>query len=146
MHTCQVEEYFHFLARYLEHCPDQLVMSVQLVSLIEAALVGLHMHHREATKGILNFFERLIAVSGIEGVSPTVAATADTVSIQLGPRLVLILFKSLVGEMPMYAMQESAGSLCDVLWRMKQRQPAQILVYNIHYLYILTYHITLYLY
>ena len=124
-----VEEYFHLLARFLELCPKQLIQSSQLPVLISAGLTGLQLHHKDATKGILNFFERLISVSGNLSADSSTAQVAETAVLQLGDQLVSSLFRSLLGEMPPYVLHESSGSLVDVLWRLKQRQPTLLQVH-----------------
>ena len=123
-----VEEYFHLLARYLELCPKQLVHSPQLPILISAGLTGLQLHHKDATKGILNFFERLIAVPGNASTDSATAQVAESAVIQLGSQLISSLFSSLLGTMPPYVLHESSGSLVDVVWRLKQRQPTHLQV------------------
>ena len=133
-----VEEYFHLLARFLELCPKQLVHSSQLPVLVSAGLTGLQLHHKDATKGILNFFERLISVSGNLSADSNTAQLAETAVLQLGDQLVSSLFRSLLGEMPAYVLHESSGSLVDVLWRLKQRQPTLLQVrYNNIYVIII---------
>ena len=128
-----VEEYFHLLARYLDNCPTQLISSPQLGVLIEAGLTGLQLHHREATKGILHFIEKFIAATHL--VSDTFKKAIEKMVVDMAPRLLLILFKSLLlGELPSYVLHESSGSLCDVVWKMKQTFPNQLTVHTVGYL------------
>ena len=123
-----VEEYFHLLARYLEHCPRKLVESPQLTHLVGAGLMGLQMQHKDATKGILHFFERLI---GVGAADPAMCSAVDGIVAQLfGKELTRILLKSIFGEMPTYSLFESAGSLTDVFWRLKARQGQNLQVFK----------------
>lgn len=56
-------EFFYFIARALEFCPDPLISSPFITTFIEAAITGLQLKHRESHKAILCFFERLFQVS-----------------------------------------------------------------------------------
>jgi hypothetical protein len=121
----------HLYRRYLEFCPGQLVSSPQVQVLIQAGLTGLQLRHRDATKGVLHFFDRLIAVSGTVTSEPNMTQAADNLVHQYGSVLLSILIKDLLEEAPTYPLHESSGSVVDVVWRLKQRQAAHLPVWNI---------------
>lgn len=118
-----VEEYFYLLAKTLECCPGPLVASPQAVMLVQAGITGLQLKHREAQKGILLFFERLVALPNIGQSDQQFQNSIFVVIERVAPDLVSALFMCLSGQIPAYALDENQGSISDVLWTLKQLTP-----------------------
>jgi len=57
------EEYFYLASRFLDYCPDTLVHSPLLASVLRCGRVGLALEHREAQRGVLHCFERTVVVA-----------------------------------------------------------------------------------
>ena len=43
-----VEEYFYLVARFISYCPDPLLQSPMLASVLQCGVIGLRLEHREA--------------------------------------------------------------------------------------------------
>ena len=103
-------------------------------ALIQAGVTGLQLKHRDAQKGILLFFERLIQLpssTSLEGPNALNAKTAAiSLIMQAGGPLVTSLCSSLAGEglIPVYALDEDNGCCGDVLWSLKVQGPSEIQV------------------
>ena len=52
-----VEEFFYLVARYVMACPEPLVETTLLESVVPVGLLGLQLQHREAHRGILHCLE-----------------------------------------------------------------------------------------
>ncbi|CAM9816700.1 unnamed protein product [Phaeothamnion confervicola] len=65
-HPDVVEEYFYLVERVLSHCPEPLVVSPLLESVLMCGTEGLRLHHREARKGVLSCLETLVGL-GLPG-------------------------------------------------------------------------------
>eukprot|EP00598_Pedospumella_elongata_P005229 CAMPEP_0184979480 /NCGR_PEP_ID=MMETSP1098-20130426/9762_1 /TAXON_ID=89044 /ORGANISM="Spumella elongata, Strain CCAP 955/1" /LENGTH=1016 /DNA_ID=CAMNT_0027502801 /DNA_START=13 /DNA_END=3063 /DNA_ORIENTATION=+ len=140
-----VEEYFFLMAKALQYCPAPFIQSPQEAStVLRAGIQGLALKHREAQKGILLFFERFVQLSTFwpDEVRPSqsgigthssasgaaAAATTNPLNLaarelvkQVAPALMNAICVLLSGEMPAYALDESNGCICDVLWYLKKR-------------------------
>ena len=130
-----VEEYFYLLAKALQYVPLPFLQSVDgSRALIQAGVTGLQLKHRDAQKGILLFFERLIQLpssTSLEGPNALNAKTAAiSLIMQAGGPLVSSLCSSLAGEglIPVYALDEDNGCCGDVLWSLKVQGPSEIQV------------------
>ena len=94
----------------------------------------MQLKHREAQKGILLFFERLVGVplalsraGEVLDTSHAMQRAQEIVHETLVP-LTTSLIASLSGQMPAYALDESYGSIADVLWSLKQLYPEEFYV------------------
>ena len=124
-----VEEYFYLMARVLHVIPHVFLVFSEAMHVISAAVIGLQLKHREAQKGILLFFERLVgtplalsrAGETVE-TSPALQQAQEIIRETLFP-LTSSLLASLSGQIPAYALDESYGSISDVLWSLKQLYP-----------------------
>lgn len=138
-----VEEYFYLVSRYLDYCPDELVASALLASILQCGLVGLALEHREAQRGVLHCFERTAVVAlsaqhqqeqaSRRDQAPTPRAIRRIevvkrllVDAGLGRDIAASILKSLTGELPAYALDEGHGSLVCVLWKLRQLCPVEL--------------------
>ncbi|CAN0568707.1 unnamed protein product, partial [Ectocarpus sp. 12 AP-2014] len=62
-----VEEFFYLVGRFVDYCPDPLVASPLLSSLVRCGMVGLQLHHREAQRGVLHCLEQIVGLAMTEG-------------------------------------------------------------------------------
>ena len=130
-----VEEYFYLMAKAVQYVPLPFLQSVEgSRTLIQAGVTGLQLKHKDAQKGILLFFERLIQLPtshSLEGTNNVSArATAQSLVMLSGGPLTLSLCSSLAGEgnIPAYALDEDNGCCGDVLWNLKIQGPSEIQV------------------
>jgi hypothetical protein len=132
------EEYFYLMAKALSHAPAPFLMSSDGSRvLIDAGVTGLRLQHRDAQKGILMFFEKLIRVPdsdelrrscascGVQDVAVCQSA-AKALILQCGAPLVSTLCSSLAGVTRAYALDEEHGCAGDVLWNIKLQCPAEL--------------------
>jgi transportin-3 len=129
-----VEEYFYLMARVLHVIPHMFLEYEEALTVISAGVTGLQLKHREAQKGILLFFERLVGVplalsraGEVLDTSHAMQRAQEIVHETLVP-LTTSLIASLSGQMPAYALDESYGSIADVLWSLKQLYPEEFYV------------------
>ena len=133
-----VEEYFYLMAKALSCAPAPFLMSTDGARvLVDAGITGLQLQHRDAQKGILMFFEKLLQIPtsdelvrscsncGLRDVS-SCQATAKVLILQCGAALVLTLCSSLAGQTQAYALDEDNGCAGDVLWNIKLQCPAEL--------------------
>ena len=121
--------------------------------LIPAAISGLVLKHREAQKGILQFFERFVQLVSYWAADSPLAISerdflffvhyqctlspwyfSDTLALvnKYAPPLVNTLLIMLSGHMPAYALDESNGCISDVLWYLRKRLLSEFRVCSIY--------------
>lgn len=122
-HPDVVEEYFYLIGRFMTYCPEPLVVSPLFRTIIQWATVGLHIHHREANKGTLNFLENTVSF-GLSIVQSNVVATDackaafhQAITFE-GPAVVQNLALVLLGDLPAYCLDQGSGSVAGVLWKL----------------------------
>eukprot|EP00607_Mallomonas_marina_P008849 CAMPEP_0182423906 /NCGR_PEP_ID=MMETSP1167-20130531/9990_1 /TAXON_ID=2988 /ORGANISM="Mallomonas Sp, Strain CCMP3275" /LENGTH=682 /DNA_ID=CAMNT_0024603253 /DNA_START=1101 /DNA_END=3149 /DNA_ORIENTATION=+ len=118
-----VEEYFYLLARVLQTVPEPLVTSPQARVLVQAGITGLRLNQREAQKGILFFFERVVSLPTEMQSHQAVQTAVNALLSEYAQPLVFALFYCLSGCLPAYAVDENQGSIGDVLWGLKTLTP-----------------------
>jgi transportin-3 len=128
-----VEEFFYFSARFAQILPEEFLSYSESINVLQAAVSGLSLRHREAQKGILLFFERFVdmpkqmhdlCASPMAGPNCVQLATVcQDLVLECMPSLVNAIFMSLSGAIPAYAIDENYGSIADVLWRLKKLCP-----------------------
>jgi transportin-3 len=128
-----VEEYFYLMAKALQNCPVPLLQSPQGAgALVQAGITGLQLKHKEAQKGILLFFERLIQLpSSVHLAADSLSALreeARTLVKQSGQALVSMVFASLAGQAPALALDENNGCSSDVMWGLHLQAPREMKV------------------
>jgi hypothetical protein len=103
-------------------------------TIVQAGITGLQLKHKDAQKGILLFFDRLIQLPTSRGLgSPEAASTRAAAQVlvgQCGGPLVTSLCSSLAnqGQIPAYALNEDNGCCGDVLWSLKLQCPTELQV------------------
>jgi len=127
-HPDVVEEYFYLSGRFMTHCPEPLVVSPFFRKIIQRAVIGLHIHHREANKGTLNFLENTVAFGLNIGqsavlVSEECKAAFQEAIIGEGPAIVHNLAHALLGDLPSYSLDHGSGSVAGVLWKLNALCP-----------------------
>jgi transportin-3 len=121
-----VEEFYYLMARVLQVIPILYLDSSHSSTVVTAAIVGLNLNHREAQKGILLFVQRIVEIPHSlrnERSTPFIEAIrgrSQKLLMEIMPSLVNQLLHSLSGQIPSYALDESYGSISDVLWSLKQ--------------------------
>lgn len=88
--------------------------SPHAATLVAAGITGLQLRHREAQKGILSFFERLL-----ETCVRLNSQSTYQLAHQCAEPLIAMLVKALSGLLPAYAIDENQGCIGDVLWNLK---------------------------
>mmetsp|Transcript_23101 Transcript_23101/g.33099 ORF Transcript_23101/g.33099 Transcript_23101/m.33099 type:complete len:595 (-) Transcript_23101:262-2046(-) len=122
-HPDVVEEYFYLIGRFMTYCPEPLVVSPLFRTIIQWAIVGLHIHHREANKGTLNFLENTvsfglsIAQSNVHTSEACKAAFHQAIVVE-GPSVVNNLALVLLGDLPAYCLDQGSGSVAGILWKL----------------------------
>ena len=95
----------------MEYCPDPLLQSSCLHPLIQAAITGLKLQHRDSQKAVMSFFEKLFEAARVSNV--------EIICICASP-VIQSLVHSLAGLSPAYALDETYGSVTDTLWIIRQ--------------------------
>lgn len=139
-HPDVVEEFFYYASKAITYFPEFILSqepdTVQLLRvLLQAGLAGLHVHHREALKGVLNFFGlfvyTIVESSRVASFGPLAAAQVNQLCMQmlfefgaaLVTALLLLLSNSAGGG---YAVSDNFQSINDCLWRMHQLCPSEL--------------------
>jgi transportin-3 len=124
-HPDIVEEFYYLMARLLQVAPLLYLDSPAANTVISAAIVGLNLNHREAQKGILLFVQRLVETPHClrhEPLTPVIElirGKSQHLLVEVMSLLVNQLLLGLSGQIPSYALDESHGSISDVLWGLK---------------------------
>eukprot|EP00586_Coscinodiscus_wailesii_P002595 CAMPEP_0172487086 /NCGR_PEP_ID=MMETSP1066-20121228/15974_1 /TAXON_ID=671091 /ORGANISM="Coscinodiscus wailesii, Strain CCMP2513" /LENGTH=1031 /DNA_ID=CAMNT_0013253477 /DNA_START=327 /DNA_END=3422 /DNA_ORIENTATION=- len=154
-HPDVVEEFFYLVGRFMYYCPEPLVLSPLLLSLIQCASVGMHIQHKDANKGTLNFLEHTLTY-GIDIVSSCREASLQSVpeggdkdeadavlkakqhlllcqqSLQTailaeGQNIVSNIGRALIGELPAYTLDNRSGSITGIIWKLNVLCPELLL-------------------
>jgi hypothetical protein len=121
-----VEEYFFLVAKALQYCPASfLESSPNAVAIIQAALQGIAIQHREAQKGVLLFLEKLIGLITFWSPGSPHHNVAVQLVNQFGGHIVLELMRYLAGSAPLFSLDESNGSVVDVMLLLRKRCESQ---------------------
>jgi len=123
-----VEEYFFMMAKALRMCPEFLALPEVGIgnTLVRAGVIGLGLNHREAQKGILYFFEEMIRLRLKTDIHPTLLPIVTDLVLQVGTPLIHTILLALSGQLPFYAIEESGGSVHDLLWNLKRLPDASL--------------------
>jgi hypothetical protein len=120
-----VEEYFFFATKAIEKLPRPIIHSSFILSLVDAAIIGLKLEHRQAQKGILCFFEKLISYC----VSDKSDLSKSLIDKCMGP-LISVLILAMSGDIVCCVdVVENDGCAGDVLWNLRLSPNFQV-----HYL------------
>lgn len=117
-----VEEYYFLVAKVLQYCPAPFVESEShAMSIIRAGLTGLVIPHREAQKGILLFFERFLQLSIFWQEGTPHHTAAHRLIKEIGGQICKDLILLIASNSPVHSIDESNGSITDVLWTLRKR-------------------------
>lgn len=137
-HPDVVEEFFYLAGRAMTHCPEPVVVSPLLHSLLKCAAVGMELDHRDANSGTLNFLEGTVSY-GLKLQKGVAAAVPPNESQQAckealekaivaeGRPIVINLAASLLGDLPLYRLDNSRGSIAGVLFSMNELCPGLLM-------------------
>lgn len=119
-HPDVVEELFYCIGRMIKHSPEGLVNTGELlVSLVQCALVGMELDHKEANRGTLNFIQHLVSYTLEHGTATSAVSTL----FRFGPDIVSKLIRALMGDLPAYCLDGGSGSISGILYQLKQLSP-----------------------
>lgn len=123
-----VEELFYLMGRMMSHCPDLLVQSPLLHSLVQCAVVGMQLDHRDANKGTLNFLENTVhyGLSLREQNKPECQQSLERVILSEGQSIVNNLAHALMGDLPAYSVDHGHGSISGILWKLNLLSPQHV--------------------
>lgn len=125
-----VEEFFYLLSRFVEYCPVKLFQGGDFLGqALKCAVVGLQVHHREANKGVLNFFEKTLQC-GLEAPAPNFGqlerqGLERAISLS-GEDIVKGMCHAIMGEVPHFYLDAGSGSLAGVLYKLMSLCPQQV--------------------
>eukprot|EP00934_Nitzschia_sp_Nitz4_P002698 Nitzschia sp. Nitz4//scaffold33_size148984//97353//100217//NITZ4_002937-RA/size148984-processed-gene-0.80-mRNA-1//-1//CDS//3329548454//2688//frame0 len=124
-HPDVVEELFYLMGRMVSHCPKPLVTSPLLPLLMQCAIVGMQLDHRDASKGTMNFLEHAITygLSLREKDEPEAQQALERVIWNEGKGVTQNLMRSLMGDLPAHNIDTGHGSITGILWKMNLLSP-----------------------
>ncbi|GAX22810.1 transportin-3 [Fistulifera solaris] len=115
-HPDVVEEFFYLMGRVTNNCPDPLMISPLLHSLLQCAVVGMQLEHQGANKGTLRFLDDLIsyALSLREQNKPESKAALEKALSREGQMIVHNLARAVIGDLPAYNERQ----IPETLWKL----------------------------
>lgn len=117
-----VEEYFYMVSKLLQFCPYQFLNSQQeATSIINAAIVGLQIHHRQAQKGMLCFLERFCQLPRLYGDSPENLQNSRLMIQAFSSKIIQSVMILLSGRATAFSIDEANGCICDLLWELRKQ-------------------------
>mmetsp|Transcript_5376 Transcript_5376/g.15682 ORF Transcript_5376/g.15682 Transcript_5376/m.15682 type:complete len:1111 (-) Transcript_5376:959-4291(-) len=136
-HPDVVEEFFFLAGRAMTHCPEQVVISPLLNSLLQCAAVGMELDHRDANSGTLNFIEGTVSyglrLQRVGGGGAAVEAhqacreALEKAVVAEGQPLVTNLASAILGDLPLYRLDNSRGSVAGVLFSLNELCPVLLM-------------------
>ncbi|KAH9299652.1 hypothetical protein KI387_031334, partial [Taxus chinensis] len=99
------DDCFLLASRCIRYCPHLLIFSSIFASLVDCAMAGITIQHREACQSVLTFLTDILDV----GMSPTgnqYRSVIDNVMLARGANLTRILVACLVGALPESRLEE----------------------------------------
>lgn len=140
-HPDVVEEFFYLLGRCMTYCPDPIVTSPLLNSVLQCSVVGMHVQHKDSNKGTLTFLEHTISY----GISityntdfhdpqsgPNAKLCKDALEkaiIVEGQAIVTNLARALLGDLPLYShsLDRGSASIAGIIYQMNDLCPELLL-------------------
>jgi len=132
-HPDVVEEFFFLAGRMMTYCPEPLVLSPLLHSLLQCAIVGIKIDHKDANRGTLNFLENMVAYGLNLNVNPndlnklSYRESMERSIVAEGQQLATNLVQALVGNLPAYRIDNSSGSIASILYKLNQLCPSLLM-------------------
>ncbi|GMI37553.1 hypothetical protein TrRE_jg13068 [Triparma retinervis] len=122
-----VEEFFYLLSRFIKYCPNSLFQGGDFLGqALKCAVVGLQVHHREANKGVLNFFETTFQFGLDNQIGQLERQGLERAITMSGEDIVKGSCHALMGETPLFYVDAGSGSLAGVLYKLMSLCPAQV--------------------
>ena len=123
-HPDVVEEFFFLAGRMMTYCPDPLVVQSPslLHSLVQCAIVGIEMDHKDGNRGILNFLDNLMSYA----LNRAQVSSLNKTIQDEGSSLVNNLLQALIGNLPAYRIDNSNGSIASILYKIHKCCPTQV--------------------
>jgi transportin-3 len=116
-HPDVAEEFFYLIGRMISYCPDPIVNSPLLETVMQCAAVSMQLEHHGANKGTLKFLECAIAYGLELPVRDRSKLEYDTylerVLSNEGQAIVSNLTRAMIGELPSYSNQ-----IGEILWKL----------------------------
>lgn len=141
-HPDVMEELFFMASKMVQSCPRSFVGNFPLLHLyVQCALEGIHLDHKDANRGIMNFLETLvgygltlkeslekggigIGVNGINGMAALVGCkdSLEKAVMAEGKNVVTKLLQALSGNLPRYRIiaRGDSGSIAGILYKLNQ--------------------------
>jgi transportin-3 len=110
------------MGRMMNKCPEPVVVTPLLQSLLKCAVVGMQLDHKGANKGTLRFLEDTISfgLSLRELNKPECLAALEGALSQEGQPIVVNLTRAMVGELPAYSERQ----IPEILWKLNLLCPS----------------------
>jgi transportin-3 len=123
-HPDIMEEFFYMMERMIVHCPDPLIRSPLLPSLLQCSALSLELDHPGVNKGTLKFlqstFSHIFAIfSNNQGPDDLRAGLEQILQTNAQPNVVNLV-RALSGDLPCYS-----PSVPDILWYASRLGPVQ---------------------
>lgn len=113
-HPDVMEEFFYLMDRMMIHCPDPLIQSPLLASLLQCSAMTLELDHPGVNKGTLKFLESTFAhatrLAEQQGSERTRAGLEKVLQTHAQPNVVNLV-RALSGDLPCYG-----PNIPDILW------------------------------
>jgi len=122
-----VEEYFYLLSRFIKYCPVKLFQGGEFLGqALKCAVVGLQVHHRDANKGVLNFFENTLQFGLETQIGQLERQGLERAITMSGEDIVKGSCHALMGDTPLFFIDTGSGSLAGVLYKLMSLCPQQV--------------------
>ncbi|KAJ7520940.1 hypothetical protein O6H91_19G030900 [Diphasiastrum complanatum] len=99
------DDCFLFSSRCVRYCPHLLVPSTIFPSLLDCAMTGITVQHREACRSVLTFLEEVFELTRAAGGKPY-QTTVDITVLPRGSALTRVLIAALAGALPESRLDE----------------------------------------
>lgn len=120
-----VEDYFFFLEKLIRACPTNFILaSDKAVSIILAGINVLQLRSRDAQKGVLLFYEGLLNIALTE-TAEMIRIHLERIVLETGEQIVNGIFQQLVGAWPLFSISDKEGSICNILWTLRDLTPTK---------------------
>ena len=129
----------------VSYCPEPVIRSALLPSLLRCSGVGMQLDHKDANRGTMNFIEGIISYGmGLDGQGDSsngndpsvpqsaearkeVKASLESAIVAEGQALVVNLARALMGDLPTYCVDKGNGSIAGILWKLNSLCPDLLL-------------------
>jgi transportin-3 len=126
-----LEEYYYLVGKYLQYSPKFFAESpTESTLIIKLALdAATKINHREAQKGILMFFQRLVNLPSFWRDNSPDNLKSHQLNQDFCPLIIITFVLMLSGSIPVYAIDEKDGCVADVFWDIRKLYPNSFQVF-----------------